>query len=90
MGEKKASIQIVWGLLLILAGVGVLIRVNLLESEIKTVASQPSAQLFIHICVYIMAVLLIGGGVRKIRNYLKKDRSPHSNEARQTPGQEGL
>ena len=80
MGEKKASIQLVWGLLLVLAGIGVVIRVNVLEPEIKTVTSQPSAQIFFQICVYVMAILLIGGGVKKIRSYYKKSRSLPKND----------
>ena len=72
MGEKKASIQLVWGVLLVLAGVGVLVRVNLLESEIKTIAGQPSTEVFVRFCIYVMAILLIGGGVGKIRSFYKQ------------------
>jgi len=71
-GEKKAVGQLVRGLLLVLAGVGVTVRLSFLESEIKTIAGQPSAGVFIRICFYVMAILLIGGGVKKIRGYLKK------------------
>ncbi len=71
MGDKKAPIQLVWGILLVLAGVGVVIRVSLLESEIKSIAGQPSVEVFIRICFYVMAILLIGGGVKKIRRLYK-------------------
>jgi len=64
--------RLVWGLLLVMAGIGVIIRLSFLESEIKTLAGQPSAAVFIRICFYAMAILLIGGGVKKIRGYLKK------------------
>lgn len=75
MGEKKASTQLVWGLLLVLAGVGVVVKVHLMSpAELETVAGRPSSAIFFHICVYIMAILLIGGGVGKIRNYYKKDK----------------
>jgi hypothetical protein len=72
MGEKQSSIQLVWGLLLVLAGIGVVVRASLLESQIKTVAGHPATEVFIRICFYVMAILLIGGGIRKIRGYLKK------------------
>lgn len=71
MGEQKQATQLVWGLLLVLAGVGVVFRVNFLESELDTIAGQPSTALFIRICFYVMAILLIGGGIRKIRGYYK-------------------
>ena len=69
MGEKKASIQLVWGIMLVLAGVGVIVRVNLLETEIEALAGQPLSAIFIRICVYVMAILLVGGGLKKIRRY---------------------
>ncbi|MEW6078606.1 MAG: hypothetical protein AB1724_12390 [Thermodesulfobacteriota bacterium] len=74
MGATKSTTQLVWGLLLVMAGIGVVIRANLLDSEMKTIAGQPSTEMFIRICVYVMAVLLIGGGIRKIRNYFSKSQ----------------
>jgi hypothetical protein len=74
MGETKSTIQLIWGLLLVLAGIGVVIRASLLESEIKTVAGQSSTEVFIRVCIYVMAILLIGGGIRKVRIYFKKSR----------------
>lgn len=73
MGEKKATIQFVWGLLLVLAGVGVVVKAHLLDSaEVESFAGRPSSVIFFRICVYVMAILLIGGGVRKIRSHFKK------------------
>ncbi len=72
MGEKKQTTQLVWGLLLIFAGVGVFFRFHSLESDLKTLAGQPSTAVFIRICFYVMAILLIGGGIRKVRGYYKK------------------
>ena len=71
MGEQKQATQLIWGLLLVLAGVGVVFRLNSLESELDAIAGQPSTALFIRICIYVMAILLIGGGIRKIRGYYK-------------------
>ncbi len=73
MGEKKQTTQLIWGLLLILAGVGVFFRFHSLASEMETFAGQPATAVFIRICFYIMAILLIGGGIRKVRGYYKKE-----------------
>jgi hypothetical protein len=72
MEKTKSTIQLVWGFLLVFAGIGVVIRASLPESEIKTMAGHPSTEIFTRVCFYIMAALLIGGGIRKVRNYFKK------------------
>ena len=72
MGEKKQAAQLVWGVLLVTAGVGVVFRVSFLDSELDAIAGQPSTAVFIRICFYVMAILLIGGGIKKIRNYYQK------------------
>ena len=70
--ENKPTIQFVWGVLLILAGAGVVVRASLLDAELRTLAGHPATAVFIRICIYIMTILLIGGGVRKLRGYFKK------------------
>ncbi|MFP4444997.1 MAG: hypothetical protein ACLFPD_01960 [Desulfosudaceae bacterium] len=71
MDSKKASVQIIWGALLALAGGGVLVRVYTLEETLDTIANQPSTAVFIRLCLYIMAAMLIGGGVKKIYTHWK-------------------
>jgi hypothetical protein len=72
MGKTKSTTQLVWGLLLVLAGIGVVIRASIPDPGIKTLAGQASSAGFIRVCIYVMAILLIGGGIRKVRNYFKK------------------
>lgn len=71
MGEKKQATQLVWGMLLVLVGVGVVFRANALKSEIDSIAGQPATAVFIRFCIYVMAILLVGGGIKKIRSYYK-------------------
>ena len=62
--------QLVWGGLLVLAGVGVFFRIPQVMPKIKTIESFSSAIWFIYICFYLLGILLIMGGARKIyENY---------------------
>ncbi|OQX62844.1 MAG: hypothetical protein B5M56_04950 [Desulfococcus sp. 4484_241] len=71
-GEKMAGR--VWGWLLVLMGCGVVFRVHQLAPQIDQIAgSQPKA-FFIRICIYIMAILLVGGGIKKIRTQYDRTR----------------
>jgi hypothetical protein len=64
--HSKATIQIVWGLLLVLAGVGLLFRIPQVMPQIRQIESLDAALPFIYFCFYFMAVFLIAGGVRKL------------------------
>ncbi len=71
MQIKKELLQLFWGVLLAAAGVGIFIRIHMLGSTLEEVAGDPSRAIFARICLYIMAVLLIGGGIRKIYHIVK-------------------
>lgn len=74
MDRNKAIIQIVWGVLLVLAGVGVFIRVHQVMPRIQQIEYFSSATLFIRFCFYLLGILLIGGGSKKLyHNYHKLD-----------------
>jgi hypothetical protein len=64
--NSKATIQIVWGLLLVLAGVGLLFRIPQVMPQIRQIESLDAALPFIYFCFYFMAVFLIAGGGRKL------------------------
>ena len=80
MGENtKATLQLVWGLLLVMAGVGLFFRIPQVMPQIRQIEYFSGVIPFIYFCMYFMAVFLIAGGGRKIylnlRN-LKSDGSP--------------
>ncbi len=70
MDKNKIHIQLVWGGLLVLAGIGVFFRIPQVMPKIKTIEYFSSAIRFIYICFYLLGILLIMGGARKIyENY---------------------
>ena len=72
MGTEKsrAKIQIIWGIALILAGIGVLYRIPQVVPRLVQIEQFASAIGFIYFCYYFIAVTLIIGGGRKLyQNY---------------------
>ncbi|MGD9301744.1 MAG: hypothetical protein PVI13_09215 [Desulfobacterales bacterium] len=72
MEKNTTYFQLIWGILLLLAGVGVFFRIPQVMPQIKTIASFASIIGFIYFCFYLLGVLLIVGGARKIFTSLKK------------------
>ena len=72
MVKNKIHGQLVWGGLLVLAGIGVFFRIPQVMPKIKTIEYFTSAIWFIYICFYLLGILLIMGGTMKIyKNYRK-------------------
>ena len=72
MDKNKIHIQLVWGGLLVLAGIGVFFRIPQVMPKIKEIEPFSSAIWFIYICFYLLGILLIMGGGRKLwENYRK-------------------
>jgi hypothetical protein len=70
MPKSRNSIQVVWGTLLFIAGIGVFFRIPQVMPEIKKIEYFSSAIFFIQFCFYLIGILLIGGGAKKIyHNY---------------------
>jgi cobalamin biosynthesis protein CobD/CbiB len=74
MDKSKIHLQLVWGALLLLAGVGVFFRIPQVMPQIKTIETFAAIIGFIYFCFYFLGVLLIVGGARKIYDNLKKLR----------------
>lgn len=74
MVRNKEKIQLGWGVLLVLAGIGVFFRIPQVMPKIEQIDQFASATLFIKFCFYFMGVFLIGGGLKKIyENYHKEE-----------------
>ena len=83
MDKNKIHLQLVWGSLLVLAGIGVFFRIPQVMPKIKTIEYFSSAIWFIYLCFYLLGSLLILGGGRKIyENYrkLKNNRMEKSDK----------
>ena len=74
MEKNKIHFQLIWGILLLLAGVGVFFRIHQVMPQIRTIESFASIIGFIYFCFYMLGFLLVLGGAKKIYANLKKLR----------------
>jgi hypothetical protein len=84
MDKNKIYFQLIWGILLLLAGVGVFFRIPQVMPQIKTIETFASIIGFIYFCFYLLGFLLILGGTKKIYanlKELKKKEMPNPPEA---------
>jgi hypothetical protein len=75
----RLKLQLVWGVLLVLAGVGLFFRIPQVMPQIKQIDYFAAVIPFIYFCLYFVAVFLIAGGARKLYLYsqrLKSDTQP--------------
>ena len=80
MEDKKNKLQMIWGILLLLAGIGVFFRIPQVIPEIKKIEHFAPYMIFIYFCFYLIGVLLIVGGGRKIYSYIQKSKQDNSND----------
>jgi hypothetical protein len=69
--QVKLKLHAVYGLALVLAGIGVIYRIPQVMPKITQFAQFEKASGFIYFCLYLLAFTLIFGGGRKIYNYYK-------------------
>lgn len=74
-------IQLGWGTLLILAGIGVFFRIPQVMPQIKQIEYFASIIWFVYFCFYMLGILLILGGAKKIYTNYKKIKHQNSNDA---------
>ncbi len=80
MPKSKAHVQIIWGVALVLAGIGVFYRIPQVMPKIENIEQFSSVTFYIRFCFYFIGIFLIGGGSKKIYNYYNKmRRSSNSN-----------
>jgi len=65
----KNILQLVWGIALFLMGIGVIFRASAVIERISATGEVSSGWYFLRFCFYLIAVILIGGGIRKINQY---------------------
>jgi hypothetical protein len=80
MADKKNTFQLIWGILLLLAGLGVFFRIPQVMPEIKKIEHFAPYIFFIYFCFYLLAILLIAGGGKKVYHYIKQSKPDDSNE----------
>ncbi len=67
--DNKSRLQLIWGMALIVMGVGVIFRVPLVIERMSGAVQFNSGLYFFRFCFYLIAVILIGGGIKKIQKY---------------------
>ena len=76
----KNKRQLIWGIALVLAGIGVFVRTPQVMPKLVQIIG--SADLWgYRIALYIMGILLIGGGIQKILRQMKPATSSSTNAA---------
>jgi cobalamin biosynthesis protein CobD/CbiB len=78
--KPKSTVQLIWGVLLLLAGIGVFFRIPQIMPEIKKIEHFTPYVVFIYFCFYLLAVLLIVGGGKKVYHYIKQSKQDNSND----------
>lgn len=71
MSDNRESIQKVWAILLILAGVGVFIRIPQVLPKIEAIRQFENSIGVIKFCFYFIGVFLVGGGIKKLYHLYK-------------------
>ena len=80
MPEEKNKIQLIWGVILLLAGIGVFFRIPQVMPEIKKIEHFAAYIPFIYFSFYLLCILLVVGGARKIYRYIQKSKQSNSND----------
>ena len=78
MTKDKITLQFIWGIALFLAGIGVFFRIPQVMPQIKAIPQFADVIGFIYFCFYLLGVLLIGGGIKKLANTYKAYKEMHS------------
>jgi len=67
MARKEALFQLIWGIALTSAGIMMFVYIPQKIAEIRQQFS--SGIVFLRFCLYMISILLIVGGVKKISNH---------------------
>jgi hypothetical protein len=78
MDKRKNIFELLWGVALVLAGIGVFFRIPQVMPRIEEIDQFSSIIFFIRFCFYLIGILLIGGGAKKLHAYFQK---PEDNSA---------
>jgi hypothetical protein len=84
LDKNKIYFQLAWGLLLVLAGIGVFFRIPQVMPKVRTIEYFSSIIGFIYFCFYLLGFLLVFGGSKKIHANYRKLKHPNSNNAQGT------
>lgn len=72
MTKEKIITQIAWGVALVIMGIGLFFRIPQVMPRIEQIEYFSSVIWFIKFSFYLIGILLIGGGVKKIISFYRK------------------
>ena len=72
MEANKSKYQLVWGILLTLMGIALLFRIPQVIPQIKQIEFYEPVRYFVYFCLYLIAIVLIVQGGKKIFDNYKK------------------
>ena len=76
MSDQNKNIQLVWGIALLLAGLGVFYRIPQVMPRIEKIGQFSSVLFYIRFCFYLLGILLVAGGAKKIfDNYTQSEKT---------------
>jgi len=67
--QDKTAVQLIWGIALVVVGIGVFFRIPQVMPRIAEIEQFSQVMFYIRFCFYLMGILLIGGGSKKIYKY---------------------
>lgn len=78
-GRNKTFVQIIWGVALVFAGAAVFFRIPQVMPRIEKIEQFSSAMTYIRFCFYLLGILLVGGGSKKIYDNYRNLNDKSSN-----------
>ena len=69
--QGRNTVQLVWGIALFIAGIGVFVRIPQVMPKLTQLEHLSSVLWFIRFCFYLMGIILLGGGLKKIIHYFR-------------------
>jgi hypothetical protein len=74
MEKNRIHFQLVWGILLTLMGIAFFFKIPEVINNAKTIETLGVGIGFVYFCLYMIDLILIVGGIKKIYTNLKKLR----------------
>lgn len=69
--SARSGFQLIWGIALLLVGVGLFIRIPQVMSQLAQLKVFAGATGIVRFCLYLVGVILVGGGLQKIVRYFR-------------------
>jgi hypothetical protein len=69
--SSRSMLQLVWGIALVLAGVGVFVRIPQVMPKLEQIAWFQGSFWIIRFCFILLGILLIGGGMKKVLHHFR-------------------